>query len=240
MAATTATMATMAAVRTLARQRELGKLRLRTGTAARAVASAGTSTAAASAAAATARLCLDENGVRAAPCRVCCVSVSVCVVAPHVLDGSRSGPHATRAAHTQTVLEAQGLVAALLIKAQAPAPLAADEVARVAKLASLPVQPTHAADLAAVVAFVAQVQAVPVGDAVPARTPFAPVVQVPLPVDERGAIAPESVTPPGRTTGIAAAESDTEHVPTAALLANAKSRHGPYFAVRSPRASAAS
>ena len=104
--------------------------------------------------------------------------------------------------------------------------LPATEVARVAKLAALPVHPSHAAELAAVVAFVRQVQAVPTANVPPARSPSPVTTTVTMDDADQGA------------GGLEAA--DGEHLSTDTLLANAKHRQGPFFVVRSPRATAGS
>jgi Asp-tRNA(Asn)/Glu-tRNA(Gln) amidotransferase C subunit len=124
-------------------------------------------------------------------------------------------------------------------------------VARIAQLAALPVRCTHAADLAAVVAFVRQVQAVDVAGVAPARAAFDARLVLDAAWAERdegdegddaGAVPVE----PGRSSnsrssalagqGEATHAAALDHLPTAALLANTKSRQGPFFAVRSPRA----
>ena len=110
-------------------------------------------------------------------------------------------------------------VTTLAEAASAAPPLSAEDVERVAKLAALPVQPTHATDLAAVLTFVAHVQAVDTAGVAPAVRPF--------PAEVRADGAPAA----GQQAPREGADGGVEHLSTDALLANTKHRQGPYFAV---------
>ena len=98
----------------------------------------------------------------------------------------------------------------------------AAEVARVARLAALPVHPSHADDLAAAVAFVRQVQA----------------VTVPAGVEPANIVASTVLTMPEDV--VVDRDAAAAHLTTDELLRNSKNRQGPFFVVRSPRATTSS